>query len=157
MNYFTDFALKGLSWTVCNDEFWSDRGKKIIKALEDNKLRDKVKVIVGGAAVNAEKARTLVGADAYASDAAERAGVSLFLDVVAETAVAMRNYLDFVIKCTSLPFLIDASSDVVRLAGLKTAKKHSMMKRVVYNSIGVDTTKSAIEFVAPAVWGCQCI
>lgn len=43
--------------------------KKVIKALEDNSLRDKVKVIVGGAAINAEKARSLIGADAYAADA----------------------------------------------------------------------------------------
>lgn len=86
-------------------------------------------------------------------EAAERSGVSLFLDVVAETPNAMKNYLDFVIKCTSLPFLIDASSDEVRLAGLETAKKHSAMERVVYNSIGADTTKSELEVLtkyAPA-------
>ena len=48
---------------------------KIIKALEENKLREKVKVIVGGAAVNAEKTRTLVGADAYAADAAQAVSI----------------------------------------------------------------------------------
>lgn len=45
--------------------------KKVIKALEENGLRKKVKVIVGGAAVNAEKAIKLIGADAYASDATQ--------------------------------------------------------------------------------------
>lgn len=86
-------------------------------------------------------------------EAAEQAGVALFLDIVAETPVAMKNYLEFVIKKTSLPFLIDASSDEVRLAGLKTAKKHSAMERVVYNSIGADTTKTELEVLtkyAPA-------
>lgn len=45
--------------------------KKVIKALEDKGLREKVKVIVGGAAINAEKARSFVGADAYAADAVQ--------------------------------------------------------------------------------------
>ncbi|MCL4474931.1 MAG: cobalamin-dependent protein [Nitrospirae bacterium] len=45
--------------------------KRVIKALEENGLRKKVKVIVGGAAVNAEKAIKLIGADAYASDATQ--------------------------------------------------------------------------------------
>lgn len=49
--------------------------KKVVKALEDNSLRDKVKVIVGGAAINAEKARSLVGADAYAADAVQAVSI----------------------------------------------------------------------------------
>lgn len=49
--------------------------KKVIKALEDNSLRDKVKVIVGGAAINAEKAHSLVGADAYAADAVQAVSI----------------------------------------------------------------------------------
>lgn len=45
--------------------------KKVIKALEEGDLRKKVKVIVGGAAVNADTAIELIGADAYASDATQ--------------------------------------------------------------------------------------
>ncbi len=78
---------------------------------------------------------------------AVQAGVSLFLDIVAETPVAMKSYLEFVIKKTSLPFLIDASSDEVRLAGLDTAKKHSALDRAVYNSIGADTNKDEMEVI----------
>ncbi len=48
--------------------------KKLINALEENKLRDRVKVIIGGAAVKAEKSKDLIGADAYASDAAQAVG-----------------------------------------------------------------------------------
>ena len=66
-----------------------------------------------------------------AENAAGQTGVSLFLNIVAETAAAMKNYLDFIIKNTSLPFLIDASSDEVRVAGIKTAKKHSALERAV--------------------------
>jgi dimethylamine corrinoid protein len=49
--------------------------KKVIKSLVDNGLRSKVKVIVGGAAINAEKARSLVGADAYAADAVQAVSI----------------------------------------------------------------------------------
>lgn len=83
-----------------------------------------------------------------AENAAGQTGVSLFLDIVAETAAAMKNYLDFIIKNTSLPFLIDASSDEVRVAGIETAKKHSALERAVYNSVGTDTSKEELEIIA---------
>jgi corrinoid protein of di/trimethylamine methyltransferase len=44
--------------------------KKVIDALEENGLRDKVKIMVGGAPVN-EKYAGQIGADAYAMDAGE--------------------------------------------------------------------------------------
>lgn len=83
-----------------------------------------------------------------AEKAAAQSGISLFLDIVAETPAAMKNYLDFVIKNTSLPFLIDASSDEVRVAGIKTVQKHSALDRAVYNSIGTDTSKEELEVIA---------
>ncbi len=79
------------------------------------------------------------------ADAAEEVGVPLFLDIVAETPMAMKNYLEFVIRNTSLPFLIDASSDEVRLAGIEAAQKHSALDRAVYNSVGTDTDKKEID------------
>lgn len=79
------------------------------------------------------------------ADAAEDTGVSLFLDIVAETPVAIKKYLEFVIKNTSLPFLIDASSDEVRLAGIETVQKHSALDRTMYNSIGMDTGEKELE------------
>jgi 5-methyltetrahydrofolate--homocysteine methyltransferase len=45
---------------------------EVIKALEDSKLRDKVKVMVGGAPVTAEYAKK-IGADGYARDAVSAA------------------------------------------------------------------------------------
>jgi tetrahydromethanopterin S-methyltransferase subunit H len=80
--------------------------------------------------------------------AAARNGVSLFLDIVAETPAAMKNYLEFVIRNTSLPFLIDGSSEEVRLAGIETVRKHSALDRAVYNSIGTDTGRDEIEVLA---------
>lgn len=82
-----------------------------------------------------------------AENAAAQTGNSLFLDIVAETPAAMENYVDFVINNTSLPFLIDASSDEVRVAGIKTVQKHSALDRAVYNSIGPDTSKEELELI----------
>lgn len=46
--------------------------KKVVDALSENSLRDKVKVMVGGAAVEDEKqAKEYIGADGYAKNAAE--------------------------------------------------------------------------------------
>lgn len=83
-----------------------------------------------------------------AEKAAMQTGVSLFLDIVAETPAAMKNYLDFVIKHTSLPFLIDASSDEVRIAGIETVQKHLALDRAVYNSIGIDTSMEELTIIA---------
>jgi len=82
-----------------------------------------------------------------AEKATVQTGVSLFLDIVAETAAAMKNYLYFIIKNTSLPFLIDASSDEVRVAGIEIAQKHSALERAVYNSMGPDTSKEELDII----------
>ncbi len=49
--------------------------KKIINALTESSLRDKVKVIVGGAPVNETYTRQ-IGADGYAADAGERVDIA---------------------------------------------------------------------------------
>ena len=49
-----------------------NEAKKVVDALSENSLRDKVKVMVGGAAVEDEKqAKEYIGADGYAKNAAE--------------------------------------------------------------------------------------
>jgi len=48
-----------------------EEAKKVIQSLKDAGLRERVKVIVGGAGVNAPKAVDIIEADGYAADAAE--------------------------------------------------------------------------------------
>lgn len=48
-----------------------EEAKKIIQGLKYIGLREQVKVIVGGAGVNAQKASEIIEADGYAADAAE--------------------------------------------------------------------------------------
>jgi 5-methyltetrahydrofolate--homocysteine methyltransferase len=45
--------------------------KKVVQTFKDAGLREQVKVIVGGAGVNAQKAAEIIEADGYAEDAAE--------------------------------------------------------------------------------------
>ena len=46
-------------------------GEKVVQGLQDTGLRDHIKVIVGGAGVNAKKAAEIIGADGYAENAGE--------------------------------------------------------------------------------------
>ena len=48
-----------------------EEAKKVVQAFKDADVREQVKVIVGGAGVNAPKAVEIIGADGYAEDAAE--------------------------------------------------------------------------------------
>jgi methanogenic corrinoid protein MtbC1 len=48
-----------------------EEARKVVQALNDAGLRDQVKVIVGGAGVNAQKANSIIGSDGYAEDAGE--------------------------------------------------------------------------------------
>lgn len=84
------------------------------------------------------------------AEAAGRAGIPLFLDIVAETQVAMNRYLEFVIRNTSLPFLIDGSSEEVRLTGLNTAREFSALHRSVYNSINTETSDGELKALVEA-------
>lgn len=45
--------------------------KKVVQTLKDGGVRERVKVIVGGAGVNAQKAAEIIEADGYAKDAEE--------------------------------------------------------------------------------------
>ena len=48
-----------------------EEAKKVVQAFKEAGVREQVKVIVGGAGVNAPKAVEVIGADGYAEDAAE--------------------------------------------------------------------------------------
>jgi 5-methyltetrahydrofolate--homocysteine methyltransferase len=48
-----------------------EEAKKVVQALKDEGLRKQVKIIVGGAGVNAQNAAEIIEADGYAEDAVE--------------------------------------------------------------------------------------
>ena len=63
-----------------------EEAKNVVKALKEEGIRDSVKVIVGGAGVNAHKAASIIEADGYAEDAAE---VVEFLKIFFQTQKEM--------------------------------------------------------------------
>jgi methanogenic corrinoid protein MtbC1 len=70
---FVQAAMEGADFiaiSIMTDE-GVEEGRKVVQALKDSGLRSKVKVIVGGAGVNAQKANSIIGSDGYAEDAAE--------------------------------------------------------------------------------------
>jgi 5-methyltetrahydrofolate--homocysteine methyltransferase len=48
-----------------------EEAKKVVQELKDAGVRERVKIIVGGAGVNAQKAAEIIEADGYAEDAGE--------------------------------------------------------------------------------------
>ena len=70
---FLQAALEGADFigiSIMTDE-GVDEAKKVVKALKNAGVRKHVKVIVGGAGVNVQKAAEIIEADGYAEDAAE--------------------------------------------------------------------------------------
>jgi methanogenic corrinoid protein MtbC1 len=51
------------------------QARKVVEALREAGLRDRVKVLVGGAAVDQDTAMVRIGADAYAADAAQSVAI----------------------------------------------------------------------------------
>lgn len=74
--------------------------------------------------------------------------IPLYLDVVAETPEAVSRQVGFVASETDLPFLIDASDEDVRMAGLQKAVELSALERTVYNSIYNDSADKELELIA---------
>jgi methanogenic corrinoid protein MtbC1 len=56
--------------SIMTDE-GAEEAKKVVQELKDAGVRENVKIIVGGAGVNAQKAAEIIGADGYAEDAGE--------------------------------------------------------------------------------------
>ena len=73
MNEFLQAAREGADFiaiSIMTDE-GVEEARKVVLGLKDAGLRSQVKVIVGGAGVNAQKAAEIIEADGYAEDAAE--------------------------------------------------------------------------------------
>jgi len=82
-----------------------------------------------------------------ADDLAEKTGVPHFLDVMAMFPEAMRNYIRFVCEQTDEVFLIDGATSETCIAGLETIKELGLEKKIIFNAISPQTSKSEIEVV----------
>ncbi len=94
---------------------------------------------------DAEKAKELLDREAELSSSL---GVPRVTDVVAESAEAVKRYLDFVLKTTDGPVMIDSTRPDVRMAGLDYVKSAGQTQRVIYNSIDEHTSEEELEVIA---------
>jgi tetrahydromethanopterin S-methyltransferase subunit H len=69
------------------------------------------------------------------------------LDVVGSTTEAMGKLIDFVADVTEAPFLIDSPSTEVKVSGVKYAKEVGLEKRVVYNSLILESKPEELEAI----------
>lgn len=69
------------------------------------------------------------------------------IDIIAETAEAMRRYIDFIVEAVDSPFLIDSPFPEVRLDAVAYLSQLGLVHRAIYNSIAVDCTPEELEFI----------
>ncbi|GAB7014891.1 tetrahydromethanopterin S-methyltransferase subunit H family protein [Methanogenium cariaci] len=68
------------------------------------------------------------------------------IDIISSSPEAVIRYIDFVAGITDRPFLIDSASPAVKIAAIDYAKETGLEKRIIYNSISVETKED--EFLA---------
>lgn len=82
---------------------------------------------------------------AKATDAAERTGTQIAIDVIAASPEAIMKFLPFVADNCPLPMMINTSEADVHIAGLEIAAKNGFLDRCIYASLNMDTEDDEIE------------
>ena len=72
-------------------------------------------------------------------------GNPCMVQVFAESAEAIKKYMEFVASVTDAPFLIDSTEPMVRAEGAKYAKEVGLLDRAIYNSLNVSMTEEEFE------------
>jgi len=94
--------------------------------------------------IDKEKAEKLIKDQ---EEFSEKTGIPFMLDVVSSTEEAIRRFIDFVANVTKAPFLIDSTSTEVKVAGIKYADETGLEKRVVYNSLTLESKPEEFEAI----------
>ncbi|MFZ5642487.1 MAG: [methyl-Co(III) glycine betaine-specific corrinoid protein]--tetrahydrofolate methyltransferase MtgA [Bacillota bacterium] len=75
-------------------------------------------------------------------------GNPFILDVLGESVESLTRYVEFILKNTNAPFLLDSISPAVRIGALKQlGKDPEIIKRVIYNSIDEHYTEEELEVI----------
>lgn len=80
-------------------------------------------------------------------DLSAKTGLGCMLDVYADSVEKIREYIDFVSEVTDLPFMVDSTDAVVRLAGVEYAEEIGLVDKVAYNSINMSVTCDEVEYL----------
>ncbi|MDK2975447.1 MAG: tetrahydromethanopterin S-methyltransferase subunit [Methanofollis sp.] len=75
----------------------------------------------------------------------EITGNPALIDIVGSTPGAIVAYIDFVAGMTDRPFLIDSPGADVKIAAIEHAKEIGLEKRIVYNSVSMETKENEFE------------
>lgn len=65
----------------------------------------------------------------------EKTGLPCIVDVIGDTPEALINFIEFVVKHTDAPFLIDSTRPEIRLPAARYALETGLGARTIYNSI----------------------
>ena len=76
----------------------------------------------------------------------EKTNNPALIDIVASSPESIVKYIDFVAGMNERPFLIDSASADVKIAAIEYAKEKGLEKRVIYNSVSIETKDN--EFAA---------
>lgn len=76
-----------------------------------------------------------------------KTNIPLVVDIVGASEAAMRSYVQFVGEKTELPFLIDGTTQAVRLAGAEMAASLGLHGRAIFNCIGPETKSGEMEIL----------
>jgi len=67
------------------------------------------------------------------------------VDIIASTPESMIKYIDFIAGMNDKPFFIDSASADVKIAAIEYATETGLEKRVVYNSLSIETKENEFE------------
>ncbi|MDD3407971.1 MAG: tetrahydromethanopterin S-methyltransferase subunit H, partial [Methanomicrobium sp.] len=67
------------------------------------------------------------------------------IDIIGSTPEAIIKYIDFIAGMNEKPFFIDSASPDVKIAAIEYAKETGLEKRVVYNSVSIETKENELE------------
>jgi len=79
-------------------------------------------------------------------------GNPCFNQIVAESNEAMAKEIDWFVKVSDYPFLIDSSAPAVRAFGVKYATEIGVANRAIHNSINASITPEELQAVMTATW-----
>jgi tetrahydromethanopterin S-methyltransferase subunit H len=77
-----------------------------------------------------------------------KTGNPRIVDVVADTPEAMVRYLDFILKNTEEPFLVDSPLAKVRMAGVRFLARQGVLERAIYNSVEPQHSQEELDCLA---------
>ena len=91
-----------------------------------------------------ERARELLDKEAELS---AKLGNPRIIDVVGSFPAVAIKYVDYIADAVDSPFLLDGTTESVRIAALKHAKEIGVIDRAIYNSINPEITQEEISAI----------